>query len=96
MADGKVSQTFVSVRSDVDLIPVGPNIPEDYFKRERERIFRHIWLKVGRVEELPRPGDYLCATSPFSAPHCCSYAVLTVSCALFLTSAASRFVIESP
>ncbi|MEM7123131.1 MAG: aromatic ring-hydroxylating dioxygenase subunit alpha [Pseudomonadota bacterium] len=26
---------------------------------ERERIFRRAWLPVGRVDELPKPGDYI-------------------------------------
>lgn len=30
----------------------------EYFERERERIFRRAWLEVGRVEEIPNPGDY--------------------------------------
>lgn len=30
------------------------------FRQERERIFPDCWLNVGRVEEIPHPGDYLC------------------------------------
>ncbi len=33
-------------------------ISKDAFERERERVFKRTWLKVGRVEELPKPGDY--------------------------------------
>lgn len=40
-------------------IPVEPYISREYFERERERIFRKVWLNVGRVEEIPDPGDYL-------------------------------------
>ena len=31
---------------------------EEQFARERERIFKKVWLNVGRVEQLPNPGDY--------------------------------------
>jgi phenylpropionate dioxygenase-like ring-hydroxylating dioxygenase large terminal subunit len=30
----------------------------DRFARERERIFKKVWLHVGRVEQLPHPGSY--------------------------------------
>lgn len=30
----------------------------DYFDKERERIFRTTWLNIGRVEQIPNPGDY--------------------------------------
>lgn len=28
------------------------------YERERERIFRRAWLMVGRVERIPKPGDF--------------------------------------
>jgi phenylpropionate dioxygenase-like ring-hydroxylating dioxygenase large terminal subunit len=31
---------------------------EEQFAQERERIFKKVWLNVGRVEQIPRPGDY--------------------------------------
>jgi choline monooxygenase len=31
----------------------------DLLARERETLFRHGWLCAGRVDEIPRPGDYL-------------------------------------
>lgn len=43
----------------IAFVPVEPNISAEYFARERERIFKRVWLKIGRVEEIPRPGDYL-------------------------------------
>ena len=43
----------------IELVPVEPNISDDYFERERNAVFRKVWLKVGRVEELPAGGDYL-------------------------------------
>lgn len=40
-------------------VSVEPNISSEYFELERERIFKRCWLNVARVEDLPRPGDYL-------------------------------------
>lgn len=59
MPEGKTSRPSRQSSQSVNLIPIEPNISADYFEREREAIFKHAWLKVGRVEELPRPGDYL-------------------------------------
>ncbi|MGH7961130.1 MAG: aromatic ring-hydroxylating oxygenase subunit alpha [Candidatus Binatia bacterium] len=42
-----------------DPIPIEPYISPEYFALERERIFRRVWLNVGREEEIPQPGDYL-------------------------------------
>jgi len=36
-----------------------PCISPEYFELERERVFRRVWLNVGRVEDLPNPGDYV-------------------------------------
>lgn len=42
---------------------------EEQFELERERIFKKVWLNVGRVEQIPNPGDYfvkdiaMCQTS---------------------------------
>ena len=42
---------------------------EEQFELEREHIFKKVWLNVGRVEQLPNPGDYfvqdiaMCQTS---------------------------------
>jgi phenylpropionate dioxygenase-like ring-hydroxylating dioxygenase large terminal subunit len=50
-------------------IPIEPYVSREYFERERERIFRKLWLNIGRVEQIPRPGDYfvkdlaVCSTS---------------------------------
>jgi phenylpropionate dioxygenase-like ring-hydroxylating dioxygenase large terminal subunit len=41
------------------LIPVAPYVSEEYFEQEREKVFRHTWLNVGRSEEIPQPGDYI-------------------------------------
>jgi len=40
-------------------VPVQPYIDKDFFEREREKIFRKVWLNVCRVEEIPNPGDYI-------------------------------------
>ena len=39
-------------------VPVEPYISREYFELERARIFRKVWLNVGRVEQIPNPGDY--------------------------------------
>jgi phenylpropionate dioxygenase-like ring-hydroxylating dioxygenase large terminal subunit len=30
----------------------------EYFALEREKLFKRVWLKVGRVDEIPNPRDY--------------------------------------
>jgi phenylpropionate dioxygenase-like ring-hydroxylating dioxygenase large terminal subunit len=39
-------------------VSVEPCKSPEYFDRERETIFKHAWLNVGRMEEIPNPGDY--------------------------------------
>ena len=39
-------------------VPIEPYISPEYFEREREKIFRKVWLNVGRVEQIPNSGDY--------------------------------------
>ncbi len=39
-------------------VPIEPYISPEYFEKEREYIFRKVWLNVGRVEQIPEPGDY--------------------------------------
>jgi phenylpropionate dioxygenase-like ring-hydroxylating dioxygenase large terminal subunit len=39
-------------------IPIEPYVSREYFKAEREKIFHKVWLIVGRVEDIPDPGDY--------------------------------------
>ena len=41
-----------------DPLPTEPYISEAHFALERERVFRRSWLQAGRVEEIPRAGDY--------------------------------------
>jgi phenylpropionate dioxygenase-like ring-hydroxylating dioxygenase large terminal subunit len=40
-------------------VPIEPYISKEYFEQEREKIFKHVWLNVGRVEEVPNPGCYV-------------------------------------
>lgn len=50
-------------------MPIEPYVSPAYFEREREAIFRKVWLNVGRVEQIPEPGQYfikeleICRTS---------------------------------
>jgi phenylpropionate dioxygenase-like ring-hydroxylating dioxygenase large terminal subunit len=39
-------------------IPVAPLISPELFALEQERIFKRVWLRVGRVEEIPKAGDF--------------------------------------
>ncbi len=41
-------------------IPVEPYISPEYFKKEKEKIFKKAWINVGRVDaHIPNPGDYM-------------------------------------
>ena len=40
-------------------VPAEPCISPEYFELERDRVFRKAWLNVGRVEDIPKPGDYV-------------------------------------
>ena len=40
-------------------VPAEPCISPEYFACERERVFRRVWVNVGRVDEIPKPGDYV-------------------------------------
>jgi phenylpropionate dioxygenase-like ring-hydroxylating dioxygenase large terminal subunit len=41
-----------------DPVPVEPCISPEFYQREMEKVFRRVWLKVGRVEEIPAPGNF--------------------------------------
>lgn len=47
-------------------VPIEPYISREYYEREKRHIFKKVWQHVGRVEELPKPGDYLCVELPAS------------------------------
>jgi phenylpropionate dioxygenase-like ring-hydroxylating dioxygenase large terminal subunit len=42
--------------------PVGDYVSQDYYNRERDKIFRRVWLMVGREEEVVAAGDYVVRT----------------------------------
>ena len=50
-------------------LPIEPYVCPEFFEKERDRIFRRVWLNVGRVEQIPVRGDYfvkdleICRTS---------------------------------
>jgi phenylpropionate dioxygenase-like ring-hydroxylating dioxygenase large terminal subunit len=39
-------------------VPIDPYISPEFFKLERERVFRRTWLNLGRVGQIPNPGDF--------------------------------------
>jgi phenylpropionate dioxygenase-like ring-hydroxylating dioxygenase large terminal subunit len=40
-------------------VPVEAYISEEYVRAERDKLWRKVWLQVGRVEDLPEVGSYL-------------------------------------
>ena len=40
-------------------IPVEAYVSADYVRAERDKLWRKVWLQVGRVEEIPEVGSYL-------------------------------------
>ena len=40
-------------------VPTEPYVSDAHYALERERIFRRCWINVGRVDEIPNPGDYV-------------------------------------
>lgn len=49
-----------------DPLPTSPYVSTEYFERERDRVFRKVWLNVAREEELPRAGDFLVFDLPIA------------------------------
>lgn len=45
-------------------LPVAPYIDPAYFELEKKYIFKKTWLHVGRVEEIPKVGDYIIRELP--------------------------------
>jgi phenylpropionate dioxygenase-like ring-hydroxylating dioxygenase large terminal subunit len=39
-------------------LPIEPYVSQAQYDGECDRIFRHVWLNVGREEEIPAPGDH--------------------------------------
>ncbi|SEL68172.1 aromatic ring-hydroxylating oxygenase subunit alpha [Acinetobacter sp. DSM 11652] len=42
----------------IEPIPTEPCISPEIYQEEIEKVFSKVWLKVGRVEEIPKQGDY--------------------------------------
>ena len=40
------------------------SISQEFFEAEREAVFKRSWLKVGRVEQLPRNGTFFTRELP--------------------------------
>ena len=53
----------MAAQGDTDARAVSPDVylSEALLALEYERIFKHQWACLGRVDELPNPGDYLTA-----------------------------------
>lgn len=47
---------------EAQTMPVWAYTSEAFYKREVERIFMQVWNFLGRVEQVPMPGDYFTAT----------------------------------
>lgn len=48
-----------------DPIPINPYYTSpEYFELEREKIWRRVWLNVGRVEDIPSTGDFFVKDIP--------------------------------
>ncbi len=70
-ANGSIGLTWHDRYPHLDRGPVRADVftSEEQFELEREHIFKKVWLNVGRVEQLPNPGDYfvkdiaMCQTS---------------------------------
>ena len=40
------------------LVPTEPCYSPEYYRLEQEKVFSKVWLQVGRVESVAKPGDY--------------------------------------
>ena len=47
---------------EAQTMPVWTYTSHEFYKREVERIFMQVWNFLGRVEQVPNPGDYFTAT----------------------------------
>jgi phenylpropionate dioxygenase-like ring-hydroxylating dioxygenase large terminal subunit len=47
-------------------VPVELFVSEEYCARERTLLWPHVWLMVGRVEDIAKPGDYLIKEIPLN------------------------------
>lgn len=55
----KEKRTTIYAELGTGPVSVEPYVSAGHFELEREKIFRRVWLNVGRAEEMPRAGDYL-------------------------------------
>lgn len=39
-------------------VPVEPCVSPEFYREEVEKVFKKTWLKVGRIEEIAKPGDF--------------------------------------
>lgn len=58
---GVQGESFTTAHPNVGtgLLATDPNTSAEYFEMERQKIFKRVWLNVGRVNEIPEPGDYI-------------------------------------
>ena len=69
-------------------VPIDPYVSPEYYEKERQRIFRRTWLHMGRVDEVPQPGDYVVRSiDVIPALHPSSPGHPTIGSARFTTSA---------
>ena len=47
-------------------VPIEPYISTEFFELERERVFRRVWLCLGREERIPKPGDFFARELPLA------------------------------
>lgn len=47
-------------------VPIEPYLSPAHFELEREKIFKKTWIKVGRIEQIPRSGDYFVRDVPIA------------------------------
>ena len=45
-------------------VPVEPYYSEEYFRLEKEYLFKKVWLNAGRIEAIPEPGDFVVKEFP--------------------------------
>ena len=55
---GKIVQTADELAEPV-VIGREAYVSRAYLEAEREKLWRHHWLQAGRVEDIPKPGDYI-------------------------------------
>ncbi len=64
MTNGSAQTWHEKYNLETSPIPIEPYISEEYFELEKEHVFQKVWLNVGRVEQIPNPGDYFVKDLP--------------------------------